>query len=108
MSEPSPLTIGDFVYSQDSRISIRRVVKQNEWNLVIKDVRPADAGVYECAVSSREKIKRLVLLRVTGKYKVLILIINKNISYHGDFITFCENPNLKYSVDKKTHHCTFN
>ncbi|XP_052099425.1 protogenin-like isoform X1 [Mytilus californianus] len=71
MSEPSPLTIGDFVYSQDSRISIRRVVKQNEWNLVIKDVRPDDAGVYECAVSSREKYKRLVLLRITGTYRNL-------------------------------------
>ncbi|XP_063435595.1 uncharacterized protein LOC134716517 [Mytilus trossulus] len=83
MSEPSPLTIGDFVYSQDSRISIRRVVKQNEWNLIIKDVRPADAGVYECAVSSREKYKRLVLLRVTGTYSNLS---RKSYSYENDIL----------------------
>lgn len=64
--EPNPLTIGDFVYSPDERISIKRVEEKNEWNLIIKDVGKDDAGVYECAVSSREKYKRLVLLRIDG------------------------------------------
>ncbi|XP_071167292.1 hemicentin-1-like isoform X2 [Mytilus edulis] len=65
-SEPNPLTIGDFVYSPDDRITVRRVEDKSEWNLIIKDVQIADAGIYECAVSSREKYKRLVLLRVNG------------------------------------------
>ena len=71
-SEPNPLTIGDFVYSPDDRITVRRVEDKNEWNLIIKDVQIADAGIYECAVSSREKYKRLVLLRVNGQYHSFI------------------------------------
>jgi hypothetical protein len=57
MSEPNPLTIGDFIYSPDDRISIRRVEEKNEWNLEIKDISPDDAGVYECAVSSKQELK---------------------------------------------------
>lgn len=71
MSEPNPLTIGDFLYSPDDRISIRRVEEKNEWNLEIKDISPDDAGVYECAVSSKQKYKRLVLLRVNGWYIII-------------------------------------
>jgi hypothetical protein len=40
MSEPNPLTIGEFVYSPDDRISILVVEENNEWNLIIKDVNP--------------------------------------------------------------------
>ena len=65
-SEPTPLTIGDFVYSPDDRFSVKRVLEKNEWNLLIKDLTHDDAGVYECAVSSKDKYKRLVLLRVNG------------------------------------------
>lgn len=68
MSEPNPLTIGEFVYSPDDRISILVVEEDNEWNLIIKDVNPDDTGVYECAVSSRKKYKRLVMLRIIGRY----------------------------------------
>ncbi|XP_052099428.1 tyrosine-protein phosphatase non-receptor type substrate 1-like isoform X1 [Mytilus californianus] len=80
-SEPNPLTIGDFVYSPDDRITIRRVEDKNEWNLIIKDVQIADAGVYECAVSSREKYKRLVLLRVNGTSRRLN---SKGLAYDKD------------------------
>jgi hypothetical protein len=45
-----------------------------EWNLIIKDVNPDDTGVYECAVSSREKYKRLVMLRVIGTYLLINML----------------------------------
>lgn len=61
------MIIGDFVYSPDQRHSIERVARKNEWNLVIRDLQADDAGVYECAISTKEKdIRRLVILRVNG------------------------------------------
>jgi hypothetical protein len=39
-----------------------------------KDVNPDDTGVYECAVSSREKYKRLVMLRVIGTYLLINML----------------------------------
>lgn len=67
MSEPNPLTIGEVVYAPDDRLSLRRVEEKHEWNLIIKRVRLRDSGVYECAVSSREKYRTHVILNVIGQ-----------------------------------------
>ncbi|XP_071167298.1 uncharacterized protein [Mytilus edulis] len=75
-SESHPLIIGDFVYSPDQRHSIKRVARKNEWNLVIRDLQADDAGVYECAISTKEKdIRRLVILRVNDKISIKPQII---------------------------------
>ena len=70
MSEPNPITVGDFVYSPDERFGVQIVPQLFEWNLKIKDVQYSDAGVYFCAISAtekREKYRHMVLLRVKGE-----------------------------------------
>ncbi|KAL5005451.1 hypothetical protein ScPMuIL_018907 [Solemya velum] len=57
------------IYVTSNKYYVRHVPDNNEWNLVIKNVQPSDAGVYECQVSSRKKLIRHVMLRVneTGR-----------------------------------------
>ncbi|XP_061174562.1 lachesin-like isoform X2 [Saccostrea echinata] len=67
MSEPNPITVGTFVYSPDTRFSVRKDPTSTHWDLRIRNVKPEDAGVYFCAVSSgesREKYRRLIKLNV--------------------------------------------
>lgn len=111
MSEPNPLTIGDFVYSPDDRISLRRIEQNDEWNLIIKDVQPSDDGVYECAISSRKKYRTHVVLRVIGNYSTCFLILWLYLFQFGlcyqrqirtSFVTF--HICLNFSNNKLTIH----
>lgn len=67
ISDSSPLTIGQFVFTSDSRISIQRTTGPNDWNLIIMDVKPGDAGEYECQVSAENTVRRMVLLKVNAE-----------------------------------------
>ncbi|GFO44678.1 roundabout-like protein 1 [Plakobranchus ocellatus] len=66
-SDPNPLTIGDSVYVSNSRYSTSARPTDKEWLLVITDVRPEDAGVYECQISSKQKLINHIILRVNYK-----------------------------------------
>ncbi|XP_021368439.1 lachesin-like isoform X3 [Mizuhopecten yessoensis] len=63
-SEPNPISFGEYIYSPDPRFNVSRNPRRHEWNLRIRDVQLTDGGVYECAISSRKKYIRHVLLRV--------------------------------------------
>ncbi|XP_033750395.1 lachesin-like isoform X1 [Pecten maximus] len=63
-SEPNPISLGEYIYSPDPRFNVSRNPRRHEWNLRIRDVKLTDGGVYECAISSRKKYIRHVLLRV--------------------------------------------
>ncbi|ESP05228.1 hypothetical protein LOTGIDRAFT_100633, partial [Lottia gigantea] len=52
LPEISPLTIGTDTWTDDSRIHVEHVAKDNEWNLIIDDVTRSDSGEYECQVST--------------------------------------------------------
>ena len=66
-SEPHPISIGEVLFSKDSRYNISFSRERREFNLLIRDVKVSDKGVYECQVSSKDKIIRHVLLIVNGK-----------------------------------------
>ncbi|XP_052828029.1 uncharacterized protein LOC106868246 [Octopus bimaculoides] len=66
-SSRHPITVGTFTFISDKSYSIQRQIEKNEWNLVIKNVQPKHAGLYECHISSKEKQKFNVYLNVIGR-----------------------------------------
>ena len=70
-SEPNPISVGELLFSSDKRYNVSFSRERREFNLLIRNVQPTDAGVYECQVSSRDKIIRHVLLKVNGKAFIL-------------------------------------
>ncbi|CAC5418857.1 unnamed protein product [Mytilus coruscus] len=59
------LTIGEFVFTNDERHSVDHTDKGYKWNLVIKDVTKAHAGLYDCQISTKEDLVRRIRLYVT-------------------------------------------
>ncbi|XP_036363769.1 hemicentin-2 isoform X2 [Octopus sinensis] len=58
-----PLTIGAYTFIEDPSLTVERS-GQTQWNLLIKNVQPHHAGLYECQVSAQEKLIHIVQLRV--------------------------------------------
>ena len=66
-NEEHPLTIGDFVFTNDPRYYIDHPDRSYQWNLVIKDVTKDHAGVYDCQISTKEEMYRAITLNVIRK-----------------------------------------
>ncbi|KAK3597020.1 hypothetical protein CHS0354_014908 [Potamilus streckersoni] len=66
-NEPHVLTVGKFVFVDDPSYAIDHVSHRQEWNLIIVKVKPRHAGVYECQVSTKEDLRRLIQLNVIDK-----------------------------------------
>ncbi|XP_052217692.1 peroxidasin homolog [Dreissena polymorpha] len=66
-SEENPLTLGEVVFTPASEISIHHEqISQSDsrWNLLIKNVQPEHAGVYECQISATGIYTHYVALNV--------------------------------------------
>ncbi|XP_052229958.1 leucine-rich repeats and immunoglobulin-like domains protein 2 [Dreissena polymorpha] len=60
-----PLTSGTMTVVADDRIQIGHVDFKNQWDLMIKNVKPEDEGVYVCQVASTNRnIRRMISLTV--------------------------------------------
>ncbi|XP_045216172.1 hepatocyte cell adhesion molecule-like isoform X2 [Mercenaria mercenaria] len=53
-----PITVGQEQFVEINRFYLSHVPYREEWNLLIKNVQPFDAGTYECQISSTEKVLR--------------------------------------------------
>ena len=63
-----PITIGEEQFVELDRFHLNHVPHRDEWNLLIKNVQPFDAGVYECQISSTQKtMRKNITLNVVGK-----------------------------------------
>ena len=90
LPEESPVTIGENLFKQDSRISISHDTSRNNWDLIIADLKFEDSGVYECQVpSSNKNVRQHIFLRVKG----MIILAN-----------FSEVYIYIYSPKKETQH----
>ena len=71
-----PLTIGLFTFVSDTRISVDYNQRQNEWSLIIQDVRPDDEGVYHCQISTRHEhqLSYDIKLNVDSEYTINVSI----------------------------------
>lgn len=58
------LTFGNMVFVDDPDISVDHMPHRDEWNLVISNVQPHHAGVYECQISTKEDLRKYVQLNV--------------------------------------------
>ncbi|XP_028967786.1 Down syndrome cell adhesion molecule-like [Galendromus occidentalis] len=58
------LAVGRSPYTADGKFQPMHLDNSESWNLQIKDIRPEDAGVYECQVSTTPKISRHITLSV--------------------------------------------
>lgn len=67
VKEDYPLTIGQFTFSSSDEMSVdhtRLSPTSSTWDLLIKNVKPHHAGVYECQVSANHLIAQYVTLNV--------------------------------------------
>ncbi|XP_025077204.1 uncharacterized protein LOC112553928 [Pomacea canaliculata] len=73
-SSTSPITVGTDSFVEDARIEAEHPPGSSQWNLVIRDLRPEDAGVYECQVSSKQfrYLRHHVTLLVSGKSRFFL------------------------------------
>lgn len=58
------LTYGEMVFVSDPDFSIDHLPLRDEWNLVISNVQPKHAGLYECQISTKEDLRKYVQLNV--------------------------------------------
>lgn len=65
-SEPNPLSIGTTPFTEKHRVRVQH--RGQLWTIYIGNVQPADSGVYECQISSKENLRKLFMLRVNGRY----------------------------------------
>ncbi|XP_060528238.1 titin-like isoform X2 [Cylas formicarius] len=64
-STPTILTVGLGVYIADDRFFLEHTRHLQNWGLVIKHVRPTDAGLYECQMSTHPAASIFMELKVT-------------------------------------------
>lgn len=64
VNENHVLTYGEMVFVGDPDISIEHLPHREEWNLIIKNVQPEHAGLYECQISTKEDLRKYVQLNI--------------------------------------------
>ena len=62
------------MFTTDERHSVDHSDKGYKWNLVIKDVTKAHAGLYDCQISTKEDLVRRIRLSVTGNNLFMIIL----------------------------------
>lgn len=69
------LTIDSVVITRSSRVTVRHSLDRDDallsgrrktWQLVVKDVQPADAGAYMCQLNTEPMVFQQAFLHVTG------------------------------------------
>ncbi|XP_050403469.1 uncharacterized protein LOC126819470 isoform X2 [Patella vulgata] len=85
-------TIGRLTWVKNDNIMVEHIQKTPEtvsdWNLLIKNVKPSDAGLYECKITATTILKRTVQLNVIGPplHKSGISVQGKEYVEHGESI----------------------
>lgn len=67
------LTVGRITFTNDARFVAHNNPGSNVWVLRIKYPQPRDSGLYECQVSVRPPLARVVQLNVVGNLMISII-----------------------------------
>ncbi|XP_060601073.1 lachesin-like [Ruditapes philippinarum] len=96
-----PITVGQEQFVEINRFYLSHVPYREEWNLLIKNVQPFDAGTYECQISSTKKVLRrnitLNVIESSGLYKPEISITGTRVVERGQSIHLTCNASGKNS-----------
>lgn len=65
------LTAGSQVYSSDARFSVAHIKNQDLWELSLREVRLADAGLYECQLTTHPPTSLFFTLKVVEARAVI-------------------------------------
>eukprot|EP00106_Octopus_bimaculoides_P003891 XP_014771333.1 PREDICTED: protogenin A-like isoform X2 [Octopus bimaculoides] len=91
-SDPNPLTVGREKFADDPYIGVSH--QATNWNLIIRNVQPRHAGVYECQVSSVHQLIRHIMLRVvdnTVKKNVLTISGSSSVTRGSAISLMCNS-----------------
>lgn len=61
------LSVGEYKYNTDERISVTLDKERQEWRLTIEQVKMKDAGMYQCQVATKPVLSFVVNLEVVGE-----------------------------------------
>ncbi|XP_060566299.1 immunoglobulin superfamily DCC subclass member 3-like isoform X5 [Ruditapes philippinarum] len=64
VNENFALTYGEMVFVSDPDFDVDHLPHRDEWNLIISNVQPLHAGLYECQISTKEDLRKYVQLNV--------------------------------------------
>lgn len=79
-----PLAIGEMIFSQNTGYEIHHPENSFYWNLLIKNVQPEHADVYECQISTKDKMLRRMQLNVLDDKRSREPVINISGLLHVD------------------------
>lgn len=114
-SPPDILTVGLAPYIADDRFSVEHARHLQNWDLIIKQVRSSDEGLYECQVTTHPPASIFIKLRVTGEpyYRLKKYVMSPSLhtlmlsvdffllwKYSGRFCSFFIHDLLSYSGDE--------
>ncbi|XP_070185144.1 zwei Ig domain protein zig-8-like [Littorina saxatilis] len=102
VSNEQVLTVGLVSFVDDPRLEVEHPPGSIQWNLVIRDLQPGDAGVYECQVSSKSRHLRHHVTLLVKEEPKLEDQKKPNIQITGaDFVDEGEKINLVCNATAK-------
>jgi len=72
LSDLNLLTVGRYTYTSDLRFEAKHEKHTMDWNLVLREARLTDTGIYECQVSTTPHISQLTYLEVRDPDSLLL------------------------------------
>ena len=70
------LYIGDVKFVDDDRFELLPGNGYSDWTLRFRLIREADAGNYECQISTSPKLSQTFTLNVVGKYSFITFVLH--------------------------------
>lgn len=81
----NPITIGTMTFADNSEYEVLpHNQESSQWDLLIKNVQPKHEGGYECQISTKDKMKKIVHLHVTDNKRHSERMINISGQFHVD------------------------
>lgn len=77
------LTAGLLTFSSDARFKVNHEnsIDENDWSLLITNVKKQDSGIYECQINTDPKLKLNINLLVKGNFLLIEIILTFSVEF---------------------------